>query len=459
MEKFDVIVVGAGTGGCMAAKATAKAGLKVCLIDRKRKEDIGDKVCGDAIGSHHFDSLGLDYPTGDELEHKIVGAKIYSPDGRVVFHVEMEDFHGFIVNRRLFGQRLLKDAVDAGSTLLDSVQVTEPVIKNGFVTGVSARDLKSGGKIELYGEVVVDASGYSAVLRRKLPLEMGVDVEIDEEDVVICYREIRGLKEELTEPDFGELYVSRTIAPGGYAWVFPESHKKVNVGLGVAMVEGFPNPKKLLYDHILSRPQFEGSTLVTGGGGHDPSRRSLDCMTGNGMLIVGDAACQVNPIHGGGMGPSMIGGTLAAKAIIRALEEGSVSREELWSYNVEYMRSYGAKQAGLDVFRMFLQGLSDEDLNYGMKYRLITEEDVLKASMVGEVRVNITEATRRVFRALRKLGFLKRLRDAAKLIKEAKALYQQYPASAEGFEEWKGNAQDLIRKAELKFKKSPGMDD
>jgi len=455
LEKFDIIVVGAGTGGCMAAKTTAKAGLKVCLVDRKRKEAIGDKVCGDAIGSHHFDRLGLDYPTGDELEQKIMGAKIYSPDGREVYHVEMEDFYGFIVNRRLFGQRLLKDAVDAGSTFLDSVQVTEPIIRNGFVTGVSVRDLKTERKTELYGDVVVDASGYSAVLRGKLPLEMGVNVEIDEKDVVICYREIRRLKKEITEPDFCELYFSRTIAPRGYAWVFPESREKVNIGLGVAMIKGFPNPKKLLYDHILSRPQFEGSTLVTGGGGHDPTRRPLDCMTGNGILIVGDAACQINPIHGGGIGPSMMGGVLAGKTIIGALERGDVSREGLWSYNVNYMRPYGAKYAGLDVFRMFLQELSDEDLNYAMKHRVVTEEDVFRACMDGEVRLNITEATRRVFRALGKLGFLKRLRDMAKSVKEAKALYEQYPASAQGFKEWQGNAQDLIRKAELKFKPKP----
>jgi len=65
-----VVVVGAGTGGCLAAKTVAEAGFNVCLIDRKREQDIGDKVCGDAIGKHHFDTLGLEYPTGKELERK-----------------------------------------------------------------------------------------------------------------------------------------------------------------------------------------------------------------------------------------------------------------------------------------------------------------------------------------------------------------------------------------------------
>ena len=44
MKKFDVIVVGAGTGGCSAAKTVAEAGLRVCMIDRKSKQKIGDKV-------------------------------------------------------------------------------------------------------------------------------------------------------------------------------------------------------------------------------------------------------------------------------------------------------------------------------------------------------------------------------------------------------------------------------
>jgi len=68
LKKFDVIVVGAGTAGCMTAKTVADVGLEVCLIDRKKKEEIGNKVCGDAIGRHHFNSLSLDYPSGKELE-------------------------------------------------------------------------------------------------------------------------------------------------------------------------------------------------------------------------------------------------------------------------------------------------------------------------------------------------------------------------------------------------------
>ncbi|UCE16833.1 MAG: NAD(P)/FAD-dependent oxidoreductase [Candidatus Bathyarchaeota archaeon] len=447
MKKSDVVVVGAGTAGCLAAKTVADAGLKVCLFDRKERKNVGEKVCGDAVGKHHFDNLGLDYPSGDELERTILGAKIFSPNTESVFSIKGEGLNAFSVNRYLFGQRLLRNAIDAGSTFFESTQALEPAMKNGFVAGVSVRDLKTGSKTVLHSQVVVDASGFSAVIRKKLPPKIGVDTDVDKRDVELCYREIRELKEQIDDADFCEIYLSQTVAPGGYCWIFPKNEKNVNVGVGVAMREGFPNPKKQLYNNVLSKPLFDGSKIVGSGTWYDPARRPLDCMTGNGVVMVGDSACQVNPIHGGGIGPSMMGGALAGKTIIEAMEKGDVSREGLWLYNARYMQSYGAKQAGLDVLRLLLQKVGDDSLNYVMKYRLITQEDVLKTSMGEDLRLNITETTRRVFRGLRKLSFLRELRHAASLLKRVKVLYSNYPTSPKDFDEWRRKARDLIEEA------------
>ena len=64
MEKYDAIVVGAGTAGCLAAKTVAEKGLKVCLLEKKPRDEIGEKICGDALGEHHLKFLGLEKPTG-----------------------------------------------------------------------------------------------------------------------------------------------------------------------------------------------------------------------------------------------------------------------------------------------------------------------------------------------------------------------------------------------------------
>jgi geranylgeranyl reductase family protein len=447
LKKFDVIVVGAGTGGCLAAKTVAEAGLEVCMIDRKNEQDIGDKVCGDAIGKHHFDNLGIAHPSGAELDQKIEGIKVYSPDMETAVNVKGEGIHGYLVNRQLFGQRLLKDAKDAGATLIDSTVVTEPVMNDGYVVGVLAKDLKTGNKLSFSAKVVVDASGHSAVLRKKLPPELGIETEVKNEDVEVCYREIREVKEPIAELGFCKIYLDLQRVPGGYYWIFPKSSTTVNVGLGVAMTEGFPNPKDLYNDLILSMPLFKGSRALTGGGGLVPTRRPISPMVGNGVIIIGDAACQVNPIHGGGIGSSMMGGVKAAEFVIKALENGDVSREALWPYTGVFMKLYGAKQAGLDIFRMLLQRLTNKEMNYGMRHHLITDDDLLKTSMGEDMKLNITEKTSRLFKGLGSLSLLKKLNATAKIMKEIKALYRNYPSSPEGLQEWEEKVQLLVDKA------------
>lgn len=451
MEKFDVIVVGAGTAGCLAAKTAAEAGLKVCLVERKSREEIGEKVCGDALGEHHLKALDMGMPQGGELEKRIEGIKIYSPDLETVFTVEHEDFVGYLLNRRLFGQWLLREALNKGAILSDLTQCLGPIIEGGFVTGVLAKNLKTGENFQLKGQVVVDASGFLAVVRRRLPDEMEIEREVANEDVEACYREIRQLKGEVENASYCEIYLNQKVTPGGYTWIFPKAGARVNAGLGVCMRGRFPNPKKQFYDYILKKPLFEGSLLLNGGAWYDPTRRPLDNMVGDGVIIVGDAACLVNPIHGGGIGPSMLSGCLAGQTISKALELGDASRRSLWPYNRRYMEKYGTKQAGLDVFRFLLLTSSDEDLSYGMRCKLLTEEDVLKAGLGGEFHLRITETARRVFRGLKRVRFMKKLRLTVKFMNEVKAHYRNYPETPEKFREWQMKTENLFKEAKLKI--------
>jgi geranylgeranyl reductase family protein len=436
LEKYDVVIVGAGTAGCLAAKTVAKAGLDVLLIDRKQKQDIGRKICGDAVGQHHFDKLGLTYPKGDELERVMAGVRIYSPDLQSIFDVKGEGLKGFLLNRHAFGQRLLKEALDAGTQLKDQTQALEPIIEKGYVKGITAKNQKTETTAKFYAKITIEASGFPAIIRKKLPPEMGVPTEVENQDVEACYREIRELKDPIEDPEMCHIYLSQKHCPGGYYWIFPKGDSKVNVGLGVAMINKFPNPRETLYRHVLSKPIFKDSSLIEGGAWYVPTRRPLDNMVGNGIIIVGDAACQVNPIHGGGIGPSMMGGTLAGRTVIEALEKDDVGCDGLWGYNVKYMESYGLKQAGLDVFRAFLQETDDDELNYSMRLRLITEDDLLQTSLGKEVKLTITEKSVRVFRGIRKVSFLRKLRSTVALIKKAREWYGRYPDSPGDFEEW-----------------------
>lgn len=144
----------------------------------------------------------------------------------------------------------------------------------------------------------------------------------------------------------------------------------------------------------------------------------------------------VNPIHGGGIGPSMLSGRLAAEKALEALKEGNVSKESLWQYNVRYMQRYGGKQAGLDILRLLLQNISDDDLNFGLKNRLLKEEDILRTSMLGDLHLSIKDKAERALKGMGRPGFLMRLEKTASQMRKIKALYREYP-SPKGLERWK----------------------
>ncbi|MFX0095118.1 MAG: NAD(P)/FAD-dependent oxidoreductase, partial [Candidatus Hodarchaeota archaeon] len=207
MENFDVVVVGAGTGGCATAIALAQKGIKVALVDRKKKEDIGKKVCGDATSYSYFDRMAkegckVDKPKGDEVLQSIEGAYIASPNNKTFLPIDMEEGKGCIVNRHVFGQRLLHNAEDAGAVVFPETHALDLVIKDEHPQAVTIR--REGKKEDLRCKVIVDCSGVSTALRRKVvdysKEELGFEKVIDDRDMVYGYREIRKLTVPLEFP-------------------------------------------------------------------------------------------------------------------------------------------------------------------------------------------------------------------------------------------------------------------
>ncbi len=440
---YDLVVVGAGTSGCLAAKTAVENGLNVCLIESKSAENIGLKACGDAVGKHHFDNVGLAYPTGSELCWELEGVKIFSPDFETSFRIMGLGAKAFMVNRREFGRRLIKEALDAGVELMDKTTVLKPIIEDNHVVAIRVKGSVFSGVLR--GKVFIDASGVSAVLRRNAPEVPGFERIVDRGDLEIAYREIRVSENEIDDKTFGHIYLSQRYAPGGYFWLFPKGSNVVNIGLGVQFSRAKMEIKNYFTRFIDEKLSWlNKAEILDGRGAFVPTRRPLDNMVSNGLIVVGDAACQVNPIHGGGIGPSMTAGKIAGETAVKALEKGDLSYRGLWNYNVAYMRGYGAKQASLDVFRVFLQSISDDELNYGMSRKLITEEDVLKASLYGEVKLTITDKALRFLRLVGKLSLVSRLRKISELMKTVKLHYQSFPENPDDFPRWLVTTRKLV---------------
>ena len=438
--RFDVLIAGGGPGGTVAAYHLSRMGFNVALFEQRSWDDVWGKPCGDAIGAHHFPNAGLPEPPAEAVRNRIHGVLIYSPSRETVYRVRGE---GYIIDRRALGRWLLREAERKGAEIrLESV-VRKPIIEDGRVVGLVVEDRGSGKRLECRGRVVIEATGYSMVVKRMLPRDWPVSEPLDPRDSNIAYREVQELDAEPEHPDYIRIYIDQSIAPGGYWWFFPEGGARVNIGLGVQGGVGNPPPTRqfrLIYERGLApKPR----RVLEKGGAVVPTRRPADSLVGPGILVVGDAGFTVNPVHGGGIGYAFYSAMLAAKAFEKAYDAGCFEEPCLWELNVRYMRSLGAKQAALDIFRLFLQRLSNDEIEYGMSKRLVPETDVYFTSTQGELRVSVVEKALIILRGLRRPSLLAKLKLVAEYMGRVKQLYQEYPERPEGLEAWRQRVKTL----------------
>ena len=445
--KYDVVIVGAGIAGASAAWFLSKSGLKICIIDWRSWKQLGDKPCADAISKHHIDHLGVPEPRGEEVEGLIRGAIIFSPKEDAYLEIPGE---GYEINTPLYVKKLLKQALESGSVeFFEQTKALAPILKDGYVKGVVAR--KDRNKIELFSDVIIDASGMARVIVRNLPNQWPIAEPIANEDLNITYREERISSSKIENPEWIRIYLNNTIAPGGYWWLFPKSKIRViNVGLGVQGGRNYPNPKHLFYKHIASRDEIKNGKIVKAGGAPVPTRRPIASLVWNGIAVIGDAAYTANPVHGGGKGPAMKSAKCVTEAILKASERGYYSAEDLWSANKCYIDVYGAKQAALDIFRLFLQSLTDDDLEYVVKKGIVKSSDILEASLTGKLSLSFVNKVIRFALALGRPSLLLRLKFVKEFMDRIRRHYVNYPKNVNELNKWLNELKSIY--SEFKFK-------
>ena len=451
MTNYDVVIVGAGTAGSMAAAGLANKGLKVALLDRQPKVKIGVKICGDATSGEHFKRIqpitNVDPPKNDEIVQKVKGAWLYSPDREVKLELVEEGGTGIIIDRFKLGMRILNDAIDFGAELFDESFVKEPIITNDYVTGVKYRG-KDKNMHEMSGKVIIDASGIIGTLRTRLnPEKTFMDLELAPKDVCNCYREIRDVKTEIESPEFIRLIFDQELCPGGYLWEFPRGPNSMNAGLGVMRnyaLEHKLNPHKQ-FDLYLKRSKdfYKDSKLLNGGAWRVPLRRPQDNLVWNGFMLIGDSGTQVKPTDGGGIGISVSAAAMAAKTITKALEEDNVSTAGLWDYSVEFMNSIASINAPLAIMKDYMIPLPSSIVNEIFHKGILGENDLLYGNASGKISGGFKQNLIRAWRGKRILGTLLQLRNILKKMDVARDLYENYPTHPDDFLPWRDNILSL----------------
>ncbi|HUI86512.1 MAG TPA: NAD(P)/FAD-dependent oxidoreductase [Nitrososphaerales archaeon] len=479
---YDVIIAGGGMAGLITAASighSSKQHASVLVVDRNLESEPGKKThngwtCGDATSKRSLDYLaehvGIRYGS-PELEHPVKGVYLYSPDRKTKVLFEGE---GFLFNRKLAPKRQVNDAKKFGTEFMYGATAERLVYDNGRVNGVAGRR-SDGSTFKLTAKVVVDATGSSSTLRRFLEIGSKIEKEIDMDDVVGTGRyilEFDPAKEDPAyfSPDYCIIHLDQFIAPAGYAWVFPKGKNKTNIGLGVSK-SGLDrrNRRFRLNDNLQSlidkyvadnpviknprQPAGDADSGNTKGNWQVPVRRHNDCMVADGLAIVGDAAWMPRPIDAGGISPSIYGGTILGRVVAEALEAGDTSEAGMWKYNVDYMRTHGYPMASFEVLRRYLQTVTDEQMNYGMKH-FLSDEDVQSITERKHPEFNRTRFANPAmwFRILNQLSLARGLQYTVGMSSRLVGINLEYPESPAGFEAWKKRLQKELAETVEKFK-------
>ncbi len=376
--KYDVVVVGAGPGGSSTAKWAAKNGAKVLMIEKR--QEIGSPVrCGEGIAKVWLDELGIK-PDKKWIANEVKGARIISPNGTILTLTEKMAGNecGYVVERDIFDRELAKDAIRSGADCMVKCSATDVIKEEGKVVGVKAKHM--GEKLEIRAPIVVGADGFESQIGRWA----GIDTSLRPEDVNTCYEYVLvGID---GNPDFNDFYLG-TIAPGGYIWVFSKGADSANVGIGVQLskLQNGGDAKMYLDKFIKSRPALAKGQPIKAIAGAVSVCAPIDCTVTDGLMLVGDAARQIDPITGGGVANACMAGMIAGKVASKAVNKHDFSKEMLMEYDKGWRDEFEDQMYRNFVAKEKLVKLSDETFDkcisamQGVDLERITTLEILKA--------------------------------------------------------------------------------
>jgi digeranylgeranylglycerophospholipid reductase len=352
MPDLDVLVVGAGPAGALAAWQAKQAApeLDVALLERDRA--VGSPVrCAEGVGDAGLREFAR--PDGaDWAARKISRVIFLAPDDTEVKVAERDV--GWVLDRTRFDAYLAAQAAAAGAAVLVGTEAT------GMTRTADGRwhvRVKQRGVDEIYrARVVIGADGVEAMVGRWA----GIDTRVPARDMESCAQYVlQGID---CDPDAIYLQFGDRIAPGGYAWIFPRGVGVANVGLGlVALKADGRNAREYLDAWVAQRYPTAARTALTVGGVivHTTIKRTYS----DGVLIAGDAAHMINPLSGGGIVNAMKAGRLAGCTAAAAIREGDTSERRLAAYHQAWMELLGDDHLKYYRIKQALEGLDDTFFN------------------------------------------------------------------------------------------------
>lgn len=363
-KQFDIVIVGAGPGGCACALALRHSGLKIALIDKATFPR--DKVCGDAIPGPSFKTIhALEKAFGKKMDtfkkaENIVASKIFSINHQSFtinwftksYNSKRIDFDHFLLN-------LVKQNTDAEIHQGITVKQIFRDDSNLKVVGIS----KNKTAQQFLAKMVIGADGANSIIAKKL-LHFRLNKNHHCAAVRAYYKGISGLT-----PNTNEFHLIKKYVPG-YFWIFPLPNGYANVGFGMQtqkISDKQLDLKKSFNDIVSNHPnlkyRFQNATLesTVKGFGLPLGSRFFE-LSGERFMLVGDAGSLVDPLQGHGIDKAMISGKYAAEQAISCFQKNRFDAKFMKTYDErlysklgkEFKRNY----LFLKLFSKFPQSLN-----------------------------------------------------------------------------------------------------
>lgn len=354
---YDVVVIGGGPIGCAAARDIAAAGFRVLVAEEHHR--IGEPLqCSGLISAR---TLEISRASSHIVQHELKGALVYAPGGEVL-NLTGNRVYALAIDRVAFDRDLAGQAAMAGAEIVNCARVTGLELISGGIRvrlrhrSSASDDVRWGAGREelLFTRLVIGADGNRSMAARWLGFSpIGEKVSMYAAEV-----ELPGRQDQVVN-----IFLGRQVAPGWFGWVIPAGPGKARVGIGADS-----HPRSFFQALVARYPEiFQGMRVIRGTSGC-VRVGMLPRMYGGHTLLVGDAACHVKPISGGGLYLGLEAARFCAATAVAALVAGDYSEKFLARYQDGSEKLIGREiRCGLKHREIFL-GLSDQEMDMLIRF-------------------------------------------------------------------------------------------
>lgn len=352
--KTDVLVIGAGPSGAMAARTLAQNKVDILLIDKK--SEIGTpKRCAEGILTSTLEELNIK-PDKRWITREVTGIEIQAPNKKTITFdentIKLPDT-GYILERKVFDKHLVMDAIRYGArVMIKTWAYSIERIDDGFT--VSA--IKLGQEIKIRTKIIIAADGPDSRIGKMAGLKCRTELN----NMASCIQyEMANVKlnENLVKIHIG------SVCPGGYIWIFPKGEDIANIGLGILKSHADQTAKYYLDNFIKDAPEISGGQIIEMNVGGDPLGGLVEDRYDDNIMLVGDAAGFVDPLTGDGIKTAMLSGKYAGIVASKAIKESDCSKKILKEYYDLTEENIGKDFSKYNKVKEFLLTLDDNSLN------------------------------------------------------------------------------------------------